>query len=291
MANNKDIGRIVAVVGARGGVGTSVVASFIGMGFARMGKTVGILDADVNRPSIGRYFGIKPQETGCGSEMPVEAANRLKVMSSEILLPPDDRNIIRGGEEAVGIARRLWTGIDWGCLDYLVLDLPGETDVAFTMIETLPVSGLVLVFSPRETPEMVAARARGIMNATGVKLSGLVENYRMLKLPSSPKEIELIGIGEASIEALTRLQSPTAKYLPIFGQSKGDETARAVGVNLLDRIPYDPVLARFCDDGKITRYTYGSVLDLADGVGNAVGDETCQGCSACRGGGTCPLSS
>lgn len=273
-----EIGKVLVVAGSRGGVGNSVVSSLLALGIARWGLKVGLLEADVSQPSVGRYFGLGSDNQGNTTPAVTEAG--IKIMTADRLLPKPENQVIRPGAAAAEVVKRLWADVDWGYLDYLIVDLPsGADDIAVAVMETLPVSGIIMVASPLETTAMVSRQAQRISGINGARPIALIENLRHLKLPTSAKELELSGFSHISLEALTKLQSLGTKNVPIFGVSQANEMATALGVPLLTRIPYDPVLARFCDDGQIERYTYGSLLAVADTLGGLLGDPGCNACS------------
>ncbi|MFH1002660.1 MAG: P-loop NTPase [Chloroflexota bacterium] len=283
MVNKNQVGKVLVVTGTRGGVGVSTVSSLVALGEARYGLKAGVLDVDVRRPSVGGYFGVGPN--GHHSTTPAVTPMGIKVMGADRLLPGSEKRGLWRGTEAAEVTRRLWNEVDWGKLDYLVVDVPSNADdTALAVMETLPVTGVILVFSPLETIEAVVEKARAI-TAGGAPVIALIENYRHLKMPASPKEMEITGIGDPSPEGLKKAHHPGQRYLPVFGTSRGDEVAQAADVRLLTRIPYDPVLARFSQDGQIERYSYGSLIYIADSLGGMLGDPRCGGC-ACSGG-TC----
>ena len=119
----------------------------------------------------------------------------------------------------------------WGKLDYLIVDLPpGTADASLTVMQTLPITGVIIVFTPQDLVEMIVRKAVNMAKHMGKSVLGVVENMSYFQLPDTGKRIEL------------------------FGRSKGQEMAKAVGAPLLAQIPIDPELARLCDEGDIERY-------------------------------------
>lgn len=228
-----DIHYVVAVMSGKGGVGKSLVAALLGIELARRGNEVGILDADITGPSVPRMFGLggaRPSGSESGI-LPVLSRSGIEIMSINLMLPQEDDAVIWRGPLISRAITQFWEEVLWGKLDYLVVDLPpGTADAPLTVMQTLPVSGVMMVFSPQELAAMVVRKAIKMTQKMNVPILGVVENMSYLVLPDSGKKIE------------------------IFGNSKGQEMAKASGRPLLAQIPIDPQLAQFCDEGNIERY-------------------------------------
>jgi len=225
---------VIAVMSGKGGVGKSLVAALLGIGLARQGKDVGILDADVTGPSIPKMFGLSGVRPG-GSDsgiLPVSSKMGINIMSINLLLEHEDDAVIWRGPLIGKAIQQFWEEVLWGKLDYLIVDLPpGTADAPLTVMQTLPVSGVVIVLSPQELAAMVVKKAVRMAKQMNVPIVGVVENMSYFTLPDSGKRLEL------------------------FGKSKGKEIAEIAGAPLLAQIPIDPELARLCDEGKIERYS------------------------------------
>jgi hydrogenase maturation protease len=234
--------QIVAIMIGKGGVGKSLVTSLIGVSLARRGFEVGILDADITGPSIPRIFGVSGRPVGSDSGiMPALSHLGISIMSINLLLPNEDDAVIWRGPLIAKIITQFWEDVLWGKLDYLLVDLPpGTADAPLTVMQTLPLSGVVIVFSPQELAAMVVKKAMQMAQKLSVPIIGVVENMTYFLLPDSGKRIEL------------------------FGKSKGDEMAKAAGAPLLGQLPIDPELARLCDEGDIERYESAAFSGLSD---------------------------
>ena len=228
-----DIGYIVAVMSGKGGVGKSLVAALLGVGLARRGAAVGILDADITGPSVPRMFGLggaRPSGSESGI-LPVLSRSGIEIMSINLMLPEEDDAVIWRGPLISRAITQFWEEVLWGKLDYLIVDLPpGTADAPLTVMQTLPVSSAVIVFSPQELAAMVVRKAIKMTRKMNVPILGVVENMSYFVLPDSGRKLEL------------------------FGKSSGEEMARASGTPLLTQIPIDPELAQLCDEGNIERY-------------------------------------
>ncbi len=247
-----EVKRIVAIMSGKGGVGKSLVTSLIGISLARRGYEVGILDADITGPSIPRMFGIS--ERPAGSEtgiLPPLSRLGVEIMSINLLLPNEDDAVIWRGPLIGKMITQFWEDVLWGKLDYLLVDLPpGTADAPLTVMQSLPLSGVIIVFSPQELAAMVVRKAVQMAQKMNISIIGVVENMSYFLLPDSGKRVEL------------------------FGKSKGTEMAKAAGAPLLGQIPIDPLLAQLCDEGHIERYDSEAVTNFADAFLKAAANES-----------------
>jgi ATP-binding protein involved in chromosome partitioning len=195
--------RIIAVGAGKGGVGKSTVAVNLAVGLARMGRAVGLLDADIYGPSAPTMLGLDDVGTKARGQMllPFEV-HGLKAMTIGKLVDPDKALVWRG-PMAHGAFKQLATQTEWGELDYLVIDLPpGTGDVALTMAQTLPVAGAVVVCTPQRVAQDDARRAVRMFQNLGVEVLGVVENMSYFAAPDGT-EFDLFGRGGAEIMAQT----------------------------------------------------------------------------------------
>jgi len=227
-----EIRHVIAVMSGKGGVGKSLIASLIGLSLTRRGHEVGILDADITGPSIPKIFGITARPTGNDTGiLPVLSRAGIEIMSVNLLLPNEDDAVIWRGPLIANTIKQFWGDVLWGKLDYLIVDLPpGTTDAPLTVMQSLPLSGVVIVFTPQELAAMVVRKAVQMTRNMNIPILGVVENMSYFLLPDTGKRIEL------------------------FGSSKGQEMAKTAGAPLLAQFPIDPELAKLCDEGDIERY-------------------------------------
>src|SRR4030043_2077837 len=235
-AKAKDLNKIdhiLAVMSGKGGVGKSLVASLVAIGLKRKGYEVGILDADITGPSIPKMFGLNVTTSGNESAiLPVLSTSGIEIMSINLLLHNEDDAVIWRGPLIGRAITQFWEEVLWGKLDYLIVDLPpGTADAPLTVMQQLPISGIIIVFTPQELTAMVVRKAVKMAGQMNVPILGVVENMSYFTLPDSGKRLEL------------------------FGKSKGKEMAEIAGAPLLAQIPIDPALAQLCDEGKIERYS------------------------------------
>jgi Mrp family chromosome partitioning ATPase len=229
-----EIKRVIAVMSGKGGVGKSLVSGLLAMALRREGHRVGILDADITGPSIPKMFFPHRVQLGMSplGPMPPQSRTGIRVMSINLLLEQEDMAVIWRGPLVSGAIKQFWGDIFWGTLDYLVVDLPpGTSDASLTVMQSLPMSGIVLVSSPQDLAGMVVRKAANMARQMETPILGLIENMSYFDCPDTGKRYEL------------------------FGPSHAEETARRIGVPFLGRLPIDPEIARLCDAGRIEEYT------------------------------------
>ncbi|MBL7124490.1 MAG: Mrp/NBP35 family ATP-binding protein [Dehalococcoidales bacterium] len=239
---------IIAIMSGKGGVGKSLVAGLVAVGLRRQGSEVGILDADITGPSIPKMFGINERPAGSDTGfMPVLSRSGIEVMSINLLLPQEDESVLWRGPLISRAVTQFWQEVLWGKLDYLVVDLPpGTADVPLTVMQTIPVSGIVIVFTPQDLTTMIVKKAIRMAKKMGKPIIGVVENMSYLYVPEIDKRIEL------------------------FGKGKGREMTQAAGAPLLAQLPIDPELARLCDEGNIERYDSDVLTSLRKALTKAL---------------------
>lgn len=239
---------VAAVMSGKGGVGKSFVTGLLATALARDGYRVGILDADITGPSIPMLFGLKgPVEPGSVGMQPLRSAGGVKIMSMNFLLPSEDQPIIWRGPLIGKAITQLWTDVMWGDLDYLLVDLPpGTSDAALTTMQSLPVSGIVMVTTPQGLAAMIVRKAVHMAQSVGVPIIGVVENMAYFVCPD------------------------TAKHHLVFGSSHAQEVALTAGAPLLAQLPIDPRISALCDAGQVDAVDLLELPDLVHAFTQAV---------------------
>jgi len=243
-----EVGNVIAVMSGKGGVGKPLVASLIAVALQRRGYEVGILDADITGPSIPRMFGVNARPAGSESGiLPVLSRSGVEVMSMNLLLGRESDAVIWRGPLIGKAITQFWEEVLWGRLDYLVVDLPpGTADAPLTVLQTLPVSGVVIVSTPQDLTSMVVRKAVNMARQMDKPIIGVVENMSYLYVPETDKRME------------------------IFGRSRGEEMAAAAGAPLLAQLPVDPELAKLCDEGEVELYNTEVLAGFGDSLSQAV---------------------
>ena len=240
------INKVVAVMSGKGGVGKSSVAGLLASALRRRGLRVGVLDADITGPSIPMLFGAQQRpESAPEGILPVESSTGIKIMSINLLLPDSDQPVVWRGPLISKAIEQFWGDIVWGDLDYLVVDLPpGTSDAALTVMQSLPLDGIVLVTSPQDLAGMIVRKAANMAKQLGVPLVGLVENMSYAICPQCGTRID------------------------VFGASGAKANARKIGTPMLGRIPLDTQFSVLCDKGSIEDYHNEAFEEITEKVLN-----------------------
>ncbi|MCG9966807.1 Mrp/NBP35 family ATP-binding protein [Pelotomaculum terephthalicicum JT] len=226
------IRNVIAVVSGKGGVGKSSITSILACEYRKKGYSVGVLDADITGPSLPKMFGIKSGVKSNGSALlPSISDNRIRVMSLNLLTSNEDDPVIWRGPVISGTVKQFWTDVAWGDLDYLFVDLPpGTGDVPLTVMQSLPLNGLIVVSSPQDLAVMIVSKAIKMAQHMNIPILGLVENMSSAVCPHCGERFEL------------------------FGPSRGKEIAEKFKIPFIGGLPIDPHLSKLCDQGKIEEY-------------------------------------
>lgn len=217
IANNvaiPGVKNIIAVSSGKGGVGKSTVAVNLAVALAAQGAKVGIMDADVYGPNIPMMLGTgyDQPEVFNGQLQPIEA-HGIKMISMAVLVPPDKPMILRG-PMLHGVVRQFLTDVNWGELDYLIVDMPpGTGDVQLSLAQLVPVQGAVLVTTPQEVSLSDVRRAVKMFETVSVPVLGVIENMSYFIAPDTGNRYE------------------------IFGQGGGQKLADEYGLNFLGQVP------------------------------------------------------
>jgi Mrp family chromosome partitioning ATPase len=239
---------VVAVGSGKGGVGKSSVTALLASELRRRGLTVGVLDADVTGPSIPKLVGVSGPlfDKGEGIE-PAHTTTGFSVVSSQFLVEEEQTPVIWRGPLVTRLIMQFFGGVNWGPLDYLLIDMPpGTSDVPLTVFQTIPIDGMLFVFTPQDLAALIVRKAMNMARDLHVQLLGVVENLAYLNCPHCQERIEP------------------------FGPSKVPEIAQEYGVPLVARLPIDPQVSILGDAGRITEYTSGAVTALGDGFLDAM---------------------
>ncbi len=230
---NTSVKKVIAVLSGKGGVGKSTTAALLASGLRRKGLQVGVLDADVTGASIPKLFGVSGSvfQDEQGRIIPPESASGIKVISINLLLQNEDDAVIWRGPLVTKIIKQFWEDVKWDKLDVLVVDMPpGTSDAAITVMQSLPLSGLVIVTTPQDLADMVVRKAANMALQLKIPIVGIVENMSYAICPHC------------------------GEHLEIFGKGHGEQLARKYNTQLLGRVSIDPELSRLCDAGQVESY-------------------------------------
>ena len=232
------ISNVIAVMSGKGGVGKSSVTSLMAVNLKRMGYKVGILDADITGPSIPKMFGVKRVPPSQGLMLPAQSRTGIPIMSLNLLLEKEDEPVIWRGPIIAGAVKQFWTDVNWGELDYLLIDMPpGTGDVPLTVLQQIPVDGILVVTSPQDLAVMVVKKAVKMAGIMEAPLLGFVQNMAYATCPKCGEKFEIFG------KAL----------------EKGDILD---GLPVLEVLPIDQEFTRLCDNGLVEETSTQAFEDI-----------------------------
>ncbi len=218
----------IAVASGKGGVGKSTIAVNIAVALAKDGAKVGLIDADIYGPSVPLMLGIteRPKVYKTASSMKIIPLENfgVKVISIGLLID-DNAPVIWRGPMASGAIKQFMTDVEWGELDYLIFDMPpGTGDIQLTLVQTVPLSGAVIVTTPQEVSLIDARKALKMFERVNVPVLGIVENMSYFLAPDTGKKYDIFGTGGGS-DLSTKLNIPFLGGVPIDPQIRkgGDE--------------------------------------------------------------------
>jgi ATP-binding protein involved in chromosome partitioning len=231
--NLPQVKNVIAVASGKGGVGKSTVATNLALGLQKLGARVGLIDADVYGPSIPTMFGLQGQRPkvqklyGQPKMMPLKA-HGIQVMSIGFIIEPEQAVVLRGPRLA-GVVKQFISEVLWEPMDYLVVDLPpGTGDVQLTLVQSVPVTGAVIVTTPQE-----------------VAVADAIKAMNMFQLPNV--NVPILGVVE-NMAWFTPAELPNNKYY-IFGKGGGKKLAKKSQSILLGQVPIVQSIRESGDEG------------------------------------------
>jgi ATP-binding protein involved in chromosome partitioning len=218
---------IVAVASGKGGVGKTTVSVNLAIALARTGAKVGLLDADIYGPSVPLMMGLKASPEVVNNKIQPPEVDGVKVISMGFFYEQSQQAGIYRGPIVSGIVKQFLTDVNWGELDYLIIDLPpGTGDAPLTIAQTIPITGILIVTTPQDVAMNVAVKAIGMFNKLNVPIIGVVENMSYLKCPHCNDQIYL------------------------FGQGGGKKISEDFKIPFIGEIPLHPGIREGSDTGK-----------------------------------------
>src|SRR5580700_9236685 len=217
---------LIAVGSGKGGVGKTTVAVNLAVGLAKLGHPTGLMDADVYGPNVPLMMGINQTPMAHGERIQPLDQYGVKLMSMGFL-NPGDKPLVWRGPMLHSVIQQFLRGVDWGDLDYLVIDLPpGTGDVQLTLIQTAPITGSIIVTTPSDVSLEDARKAIFMFHQVKVPILGVVENMSFLICPHCQERID------------------------VFSHGGGRRTAKEMQVHFLAELPLDPQVRVGGDSGK-----------------------------------------
>ncbi|MDD4136811.1 MAG: Mrp/NBP35 family ATP-binding protein [Methanoregula sp.] len=225
-----DVKHVILVLSGKGGVGKSTVSVNLAFALANHGNMVGLLDLDIHGPNIPKMLGIEDQRPAvlANALQPVHVTGNLSVISMAFLLPDTSTPVVWRGPMKMAVIRQFLAEVNWGALDYLVVDLPpGTGDEALTIAQLAPnVRGAVIVTTPQDVAVMDAIKAAKFIEKLELPVIGVIENMSGMVCPHCGEVVNLFGAGG------------------------GKKAAEDLGVPFLGAIPLDPAMVKAGDEGR-----------------------------------------
>lgn len=244
------IKRKILVMSGKGGVGKSTVAGYLALLLAERGFQVGLLDVDLHGPSIARLMNAKSglQMPEGGGVRPYPYSDHLGVVSMEMVMGDKDTAVIWRGPLKISAIRQFISDIEWGNLDFLIVDSPpGTGDEPLTVAQTIPDAEALIITTPQEISLADVRKSINFCRQVKMKILGLVENMSGFVCPHCGEK------------------------LPIFGTGGGERTAKDMGIPLVGQIPINPLMVELSDRGELSlmlkdkdsdvNRAYGEIVD------------------------------
>ena len=235
------IGRKILVMSGKGGVGKSTVASYVALLLSSNGCKVGLLDVDLHGPSIPHLLNIHGglEMPGEGVVRPYPFSDNLGVVSLEMVLGNKDAAVIWRGPLKISAIRQFISDIDWGDLDYLIVDSPpGTGDEPLTVAQTIPDAEALIVTTPQEISLADVRKSINFCRQVKMKIIGVIENMSGFSCPHCNEKIS------------------------IFGDGGGKNMARQMGIPMLGEIPIDPEMVDSGDRGELVALVNRSDMEI-----------------------------
>lgn len=224
----------IAIISGKGGVGKSLVSALLAAQLEKNGKTVALLDADVTGPSAAKAFGVEHIQAMGDEEnniYPPKTKGGMAVMSSNNLLDDITQPLVWRGPMIAGLVSQMYSDVVYGEVDYLLIDMPpGTGDVPLTVFQSIKVDGVIVVASPQDLVKDVVEKSIKMAETMEVKILGIVVNMAYAICPHCSEKLYL------------------------YGETRGEELAKELGVDFLDEIPIDSSLRWLVDKGQLEAY-------------------------------------
>jgi ATP-binding protein involved in chromosome partitioning len=247
------IKNIIGVMSGKGGVGKSTVTGILATKLRSLGYKVGVLDGDITGPSMPRFFGINQQRAEIlpgksqeeGKFIPIETATGIKVISLNLLTEEEEQPVIWRGPILTGVMTQMYRDTDWGELDYLLIDMPpGTGDLTLTVMQNIPLSGIVIAATPQDMVTMIVKKVVIMAQKMNIKVYGVVENMSYIKCSCCGEKQKVFSKKSAQEQAQS-LGIPLIAELPINLDLVEKMESREVEAFINSSPEYDDLLGSF----------------------------------------------
>lgn len=255
-----DVKNIIAIASGKGGVGKTTIAVNLALALARSGAKVGLLDADVYGPSVPLMLGAEEEPQVLNNKIQPPNVEGIKVISMGFFYEQSQQAGIYRGPIVSGIVKQFLTDVEWGSLDYLIIDLPpGTGDAPLTMAQTIPVTGIIIVTTPQDVAMNVAVKALGMFSKLNVPIVGVIENMSYLECPHCNEHINIFGRGGGQ-KISEKFDIPFLGEIPLFPQiMEGSDKGKPVIISDPDSIQANALR-------KMAKVTAGRISVIAAGL-------------------------
>ncbi|MGL5651412.1 MAG: Mrp/NBP35 family ATP-binding protein [Paraclostridium sp.] len=248
--NLNNVKKIIGVMSGKGGVGKSSISAIIAKQLNQLGYKVGVLDADITGPSIPRLLGVSGKKATMSEDMilPVNTNDGIKVMSLNFLMENEGDPVIWRGPMISGVVEQFWKDVLWGELDYLVIDMPpGTGDVALTVMNSIPISGIVMVSVPQNLVSMIVSKAVNMARKMDINILGVIENMSYITCPDCDKKIRLFN-GENTDKFLEEMNLKLLAELPMLNSVSNLSDGNTVDEENNLKLVFEPIVNKIIDE-------------------------------------------
>lgn len=245
-----NVKKILGVMSGKGGVGKSSISVLIAKQLKALGYSVGVLDADITGPSVPRLLGLKGKRASNNEQgmLPVVTSDGIKVMSLNFLTENEEDAVIWRGPMLSNVVKQFWTDVLWEDLDYLVIDMPpGTSDIALTVMQTIPIDGIVMVSIPQDLVSMIVSKAVNMARKMDINVLGVIENMSYITCPDCGKEIKLYN-GYGTDKFLKEMDLKLLAELPMLSSISNLAEYGYENVNESLELIFNPIVTNIIKD-------------------------------------------